>query len=698
MPTIFERSVLGPFTKEEDLEREKILKAAGSLMSTLAIPAATILPFQDYLNDTNKIKEQEAMRMFPQADPSILKGVAGKRVVNLIPESQKVAQARLYNIERFNNAPNLVRDDIYKLNKIYPGFLPEQPDAPSAELGGFQTLLQNKPASPEGSLQAITVTPGPGPSRFSSASLENVDKLGATLNQIQYERNKPLWDQMDGPEVLNQLHKQVETLEQEYVPQGGHIWGNITKPQYDYAQRSNPQTGAFIQTVNPSLYLSRFDASPFKQADYLYTSNLDVEPRVKLKMFEDEGRTTGPSWGVRGESSSSGLADSDVNFRRDLIEARGELTTGDIQALLKSKGLPFEYQSTKGTKLTKDSSKILATNLNRLAESEGLTPYQSIEKYARTVPALGDPITPPTPAVAGRASEFPVEGPGISPFGRFASKTDLRQIGILPPSDKANYKAFNVDELDQAFKYVYPRYDASNIQPVDTYTTSVNPLDPFGKTKEGLDELIINRDKLRPMAANKLLNRTVNNLVEQSKPIRGLGFGGLAAGGIATTMDPAVIDALSRGDYMQAGTTAAINTAIGSTVGGATAKGLQALTAAGYARPAAAIASSLPLAGGVLGGLGLAETGKALNRAYKERTGKDWTDRNKAIINTPAYTGSTPTIQPRTGTAILGGRPVQVPYGSIAGQKTVGRPWWDKAGSQIEKFANLLNSGSIIGR
>ena len=697
MPTIFDK--LGPFTKEEELKRGDTLKLVGATTATLAIPPATILPFQNYLNDTNKIKEQEAMRMFPQADPSILKGVAGKRVVNLIPENQKVAQSRLYNIERFNNAPNLVRDDIYKLNKIYPGYLTEQPDAPSAELGGFQTLLQNKPASPEGSLQAVTVTPGPGPSRFSSASLENVDKLGATLNQIQYEKNKSLRDQMDGPEVLNQLQKQVETLKQEYVPQGGHIWGNVTKPQYDYAQRSNPQTGAFIQTVNPSLYLSRFDASPFKQADYLYTSNLDVEPRVKLKMFEDEGKTTGPSWGIRGESSSSGLADADVNFRRDLIEARGELTTGDIQALLKSKGLPFEYQSTKGTELTKDSSKILATNLNRLAESEGLTPYQSIEKYARAVPALGDPTTPPTPAVAGRVSEFPVEGPGISPFGRFASKTDLRQIGILPPSDKAQYKAFNVDKFDQLFKkYVYPRYDASNIQPVDTYTTPVNPLDPFGKTEEGLGELIINRDKLRPMAANKLLNRTVENLIEQTKPIRGLGFGGLAAGGIATAMDPAVIDALSRGDYMQAGTTAAINTTIGSAVGGATAKGLQALTAAGYARPAVAIASSLPLAAGVLGGLGLAETGKALNRAYKERTGKDWTDRNKAIINTPAYTGPTPTIQPRTGTAFLGGRPIEVPYGSIAGQKTVGRPWWDKAGSQIEKFANFFNSGSIIGR
>ena len=112
-------------------------------------------------------------------------------------------------------------------------------------------------------------------------------------------------------------------------------------------------------------------------------------------------------------------------------------------------------------------------------------------------------------------------------------------------------------------------------------------------------DLFIERDKLRPAAANKLLNRTVANLVEQSKPIQGLGLGGLATGAVATAMDPAVIDALSRGDYGQAATTAAVNTGVGSAVGGATAKGLQALRGAGYARPAAAIASVLPVAGGV---------------------------------------------------------------------------------------------------
>lgn len=428
----------------------------------------------------------------------------------------------------------------------------------------------------------------------------------------------------------------------------------------------------------------------------MYTSNIltgkGLDPRVKFKHYPDLGPGTGPSYGV--------AENKDISFRKDLISARGELTTGDLQALLAERNLPFAYQTlkTKNNNYTgtERPGNVLRENLERLAKAENITESQAIKQFARYVPNVGDPSIPSTPAVTGRTSEFPVEGPGISPFGRFASKTDLRQIGILPPSDKTNYKAFNVDQFDQLFKR-NPRYGASLIQPVNTYTTPVNPLDPFGKTKEGLNELIINRDKLRPMAANKLLNRTVNNLIEQAKPIKSLGLGGLAAGGIATAMDPAVIDALSRGDYMQAGTTAGINTTIGSAVGGATNAGLRALQALGYARPAAAVGSSLPLVGGVLSGLALGETGKAINRVYKQNTGKDWADRNKPK-DYDLYTGATPTIQPRTGTAILGGKPVEVPYGSIAGQKTVGRPWWDKAGSQIEKFANLLNSGSVIGR
>jgi hypothetical protein len=388
-----------------------------------------------------------------------------------------------------------------------------------------------------------------------------------------------------------------------------------------------------------------------------------------------------------------------------------------LQALLAERKLPFAYQSYKKTtsnfspeinaiikskdllkelQPTQKPGDILRRNLEQLAKAENITPSQAIEKFARLVPSVGEPVSPPTTAVSGRAGEFPAQGQAVSPFGKFASKTDLRQIGILPPADKATYTAFEIDEFDKLFNYQKPRYNAINTEALNTYSMPVDPEDIFGETKEGISELILSRDKLRPQAANKLLNKTVANLVEQSKPIQGLGLGGLATGAVVTAMDPAVIDALSRGDYGQAATTAAVNTGVGSAVGGVTAKGLQALRAAGYARPAAAIGSVLPAAGGVLAGLGVVETGKALNRAYKAQTGKDFVTRNQPASPYSTYAGPTPTIKPRMGTAILGGKPVQVPYGSVAGERKVGRPWWDKAGTQ---FQGLLNSFSpMLGR
>jgi hypothetical protein len=687
------KTIINP-TKEQQEQikavKEKAISALGAAGAFAgAVPFGTALPFQNLIKDKDilKIKQQEAMRMFPQADPSMFDytrgGVlGGKTLVPTIPLTQSIATSRVFD--------EYVRgENLYETTKTFPEYLTSQPGSPSLELGSYQQLLQQTPPSPEGSMQAVTVTPGPGPSRFSVESLERVDKLGKALSL--YEKQKQDWlDEKASAPTKEQLEA-LSKLKQDYIPQAGQVWGNTEKPQYDYAQRVNPNTGQYIETTNPSLYLSRFEASPFKQADYLYTDDVKTDPRVVLKAFQEQGKTTGPSWGIRSESSRAGRADSDVNFRKDLIEARGELTTGDIQALLKAKGLPFDYQT---NKLTKDSNRILSNNLNRLAAAEGLTPYQTIEKYARQVPAVGEPSIPPTAAIKSKISEFPVQGHAISPFGKFAAKTDLRQIGILPPVDKARYSPFTVDEFDNTFKYVYPRYNASTLK---ENLPPINLESPFAELDSSY-ELTIDRDALRPQAANKLLNKTVENLIEQSKPIQGLGLGGLAAGGIATAMDPAVIDALSRGDYLQAGTTAALNTAIGSAVGGAAAKGLQALRGAGYARPAAAVGSALPFAGGLLAGQGLVETGKALNRAYKSRTGKDFVNRDQVPSAYPGYAGLTPTIQPRMGTAILGGKPVQVPYGSVAGTKKVGRPWWDVVGSKFEDALNRFNAGSILGR
>lgn len=687
------KTIINP-TKEQqeqiEADKQKALSTLGAAGAfTAAVPFGTALPFQNLINDKDvlKIKQQEAMRMFPQADPSMFDynrgGVlAGKTLVPTIPLSQSIASSRVFN-------KHIRSEDLYKTEAKLPEYLTSKPKSPSPELGSYQQATANKIIFPEGDIQAITVTPGPNPGRFAQDYAEILaDKLGkAHFQYEQYVAPSGPFHTNKSPETIKEaerLERKVGTLAGKTPGAAGYIWGNLDKPQYSYAE-GNWGQGQKLSQENPAIYVSRINADPSKEAEYLYTGDiLDPEykePRAQFKQYEDLGRGTGPSWGVTGSRGSAG----DVHFRKDLIGARGELTTGDLQSLLAERNLPFVYQTQNTSRLGKGPGDILRQNLKQLATAENITESQAIERFARLVPNIGEPSTPPTPAVMGRLGEFPVQQQTISPFGPFASKTDLRQVGILPPGDKAIYSPFNVDANLQD-KHVNrwhedrPKYDASAVDVIN----------------EG--KLTIYRDKLRPQAANKLLDRTVGNLIEQSKPIQSLGLGGLATGAVATAMDSAVIDALSRGDYQQAGTTAALNTAIGSATGGATAKGLQALQAAGYARPAAAIGSALPLAGGVLGGIGAIETGKALNRAYKERTGKDWVTRNQPASATPTYAGPTPSVKPRMGQAVLNGQLINVPYGSVAGTKQVGRPWWDQAGSRLQQFANLLNRGSIFGR
>lgn len=693
---------------EAERQKQEALKLTGALgLASIGIPLGSLLPFSNYLNDTSKIKKQEAMRMFPQADPNMFSVSKGGSYA--IPTNQREASSLIFNKHIYRETPLDIRN-IYKGTQSFPEYLSNQPGSPRPELGSYQQAISNSTMFPEGSIQALTVTPTPNPGRFAKDYAEVLaDKLGKTINEREFvdQNFNPIEEFKD----ILKLQSKIDTLTKKIPGTAGYVWGNIDRPQYSYAE-GNWSLGQKEKGVNPSLYASRINADPLKEADYLFTSNVlkdgGVDPRVNFKQYANLGLATGPSYGI--------APNEDISFRKDLIAARGELTTGDLQALLAERKLPFAYQSYKKLRTnfspevnsiikrkgllkelpTQKPGDILRRNLEQLAQAENITPFQAIEKFARLVPNVGESLSPPTTAVTGRAGEFPIEGQAINPAGRFASKIDLRQIGILPPADKATYTAFKIDEFDKLFNYQKPRYDAINTAALNTYSIPVDPDDIFGETQEGISELILSRDKLRPQAANKLLNKTVANLIEQSKPIQGLGLGGLATGAVATAMDPAVIDALSRGDYGQAATTVAVNTGVGSAVGGATAKALQALQGAGYARPAAAVASALPVVGGVLTGLGAVETGRALNRAYKAQTGKDFITRNQPANSYSTYTGPTPTIQPRIGTAILGGKPVQVPYGSVAGERKVGRPWWDTAGS---KFQDLLNSFSpVIGR
>lgn len=685
--------------KAIDKYNQELLGNTPAILGASALPAA-LGGFLPVALNKNLIKQKEAERLFPQADPRLF---ALDYKNDIIPFSfnagkfaQQQALGKVFGREVDFKGGYQTPEAIVSASKRIPvDYFTNKPQAPSAELGSFQQYLSSQPISTTPTIQALTVTPAPGPSRFSAEPLEKADAFAKLLN----ERTKT-WD------VLNEIDDQAEydKLKTAYPPQGGYVWGNINKPQYSYAVRENPSTGEVMASPNPSLYVSQFKASPTQQTEYLFTPDVEnIPPKTETGEYRQ-----GPSWGIRGQSSSRGTADADVSFRKDLIESRGELTTGDLQALLKAKNLPYEYQklSSSGEPAGLSSKQILEKNLTALAEAEGITPFAVVQKYARTVPALGEAPISPTEAATATKYVFEQEGPALSKEGSYINKVDLRRLGILPPEGKATYipSAFATKGLNTPVSE-HSKYRAKRIiDPPEADVLWGENYDQLTReerkalARNSIYNIEIDRDILRPQAANKLLNRTVENLIEQAKPTKALGLGGIVTGGIATAMDPAVIDALAKGDYSTAGKTAAINTGIGSVVGTGIQAGLNALQAAGYARPAAIVGGALPAAGGALAGLGAAETIKALDRAYQGATGRGWTTRNQVRTNYPTYAGPTPTIQPRMGTAIKGGKSIQVPYGSVAGIKQVGRPWWDVVGSNFQGVLDAVNSGRIIGR
>ena len=687
-----------PAAIQREQEKRKAANAIEALgAAAVTVPFALTSPLRSTgVNASFAAQQKLAPSIFPNALPEIF-------VNGSVPRTQSQVNERLWDT-----------NDPYKIKNEYLSTV-EKPGAPSPELGSYQQVVGNKTLFPQGDIQAITVTPGPNPSRFAKDYAEVLaDKLGKTLNEKEQFLNQGLdgWEKnyaqgvnientlQENTQKMVKLNNKVNALTSKVPGTAGYVWGNTGHPEYSYAE-GNWGLGEKFAGANPSIYLSRVNADPSKEANYLFTHNIkkggNVDPRANFIQYEDLGPGTGPSWGTS-------TASKDISFRKDLIGARGELTTGDLQALLAERNLPFKFQTNNPT--TKiEPGVLLRENLQALAKTENLTPYQTLEKYARSVPAIGESVTPPTPGVTGVISEFPSVSQLLNPESGYAKATDLRSIGILPSKGKGFYTV--ITEPDSNFtNNVYRKKQGINSK----YGASTETYIPQRSIPAGIDSVFeeyiipggygrtINRDVLRPLAAQKLLRREANKLLQAGEPVKGLGLGGFATGGLLTAMDPAVIDALSAGDYLQAGTTAAMNTAIGSFVGAGAQLGLQNLSTAGYLRPAAFVGGALPMAGGVVAGLGAIETGKALNRAYNARTGKDWTTRNQTQQPTIPQSSITASIQPRMGTAILGGKPTQVPYGSVAGIKKVGRPWWDQLGSKGEAFADLLNRGSIIGR
>jgi hypothetical protein len=635
---------------------------------TLAAPAAAIWglasgPTAQYPKQelSNKAKAKEAARIFSTLDPKVFKPDVFRKT-DVVPYNQTSA-----NISVFGRADPTLQNFLPELTWTY-----REPQAPSPELGSYAQQFNNTELPPN-TIQTVTVTPAAAPSRFADKPIDNlVNTYAQAKDVVQYgndelnrllsipRENKTPSDYYlldNTSSVIRNAQEKLKEAKNALPTQGGYIWGNTEKAQYDYALGNTNEK--VVITENPSLYVSRISANPSNEAAYLYTGDVKENPLVKP--LQSSTAQPGPTWGIRGDRTRK---TGDTHFRGDLIQTRGELTTGDIQALLKERNLPFEYAVKSpyagmpskasptvdllGLGLAADNNTLdtfhsnyepnqaLRANLSALAEREGLTPYQVIEKFARKVPALGPPNTPPTPGVIGGIS---ISNPvwAMDKNSSYLDKADLTKAGL------------------------------------GTYEKSV--------------------------AANKLVNSTVDKLLKTGEANKGLAAGGLSAGLLSTVLDPEVIDAASQGNYEQAIIKGGINSAIGAFTGKGIQSGLNLATKTGYLRPAAAVASALPLAGGVLGGLSLVGTGQALNRAYKARTGADWVTRNQPSAR--SYVGgptATPAVQPRMGTAVLNSKPVKVPYGSVAGTRIVGRPWWDKLGSKATDFANLLNRGSVIGR
>lgn len=219
--------------------------------------------------------------------------------------------------------------------------------------------------------------------------------------------------------------------------------------------------------------------------------------------------------------------------------------------------------------------------------------------------------------------------------------------------------------------------------------------DTFQLGNELLSNIVTNPSEEGYGDMQSFLNRSGDLLLQQTKekpapfrapPPRGAG---LRAGvGIGLTDLIPSTEAVNRfanqgpqAGLMQMGKEFAEGLPIAVGIGGAVA------SAPALATPVAVLGTTAALTRG----------GQAINQVYRNATGRDWVDRNR-VQSRPAYAGPTPQVVPRMGTAILNGKPVQVPYGSVAGQRQVGRPWWDLLGSKVQSFADVLNRGSIVGR
>ena len=327
-------------------------------------------------------------------------------------------------------------------------------------------------------------------------------------------------------------------------------------------------------------------------------------------------------------------------------------------------------------------------------------------------------------------------------FGGVSTLTPVEQVSASNPnwrSDIYQREGLAGPLSDQGFSSGYGG-GSKDVQRFTTGKERILPLQPYTEFFQRLDSTSPSVLKTAPASdftpfqkAVGTRNYLIGKNILEGRGNLGEGFRGatrgLATGAALGALSPEVSQALVQGDYKEAAGLTARDAFIGAGTNLAAkgvSRGLQRAVPQFAARVLPAIGSTANVAIPAAVGAGLfmqGQQGSPLNRLVNAASNtpiglkvnpetdvgrmagraisneaQAWMTRNTPASPHSTYTGPTPAIKPRMATAILNGKPIQVPYGSVAGERKVGRPWWDVAGSTLQGAANSLNLGSIIGR
>lgn len=356
-----------------------------------------------------------------------------------------------------------------------------------------------------------------------------------------------------------------------------------------------------------------------------YLTRLDLLPEAQggFKTTGDvvssEELLTNRAWGQRGQSGKG-----DIYFPKEAIQARGEVTAADLYTKLRNYG--YTPQPLTDINQPDKYFKQLAEQVAK-AESENYRPKPISQVLLETAS--------PTPAL------------GISERERGAIPIfkDFDVTGATPEQRAAaGINKIFIDPMDPAMRQTPVSWDYVNVGNKERALTF-----PPDIARE-------------PSTFAGRMFRNVN-------PLTG---GGLVAGALYS---PEVFEDFEKGQYASGLLKAGASATTGAAAEGLVRAGVVKAAQAGIAAPARALALANPVVASVATAT-LAPGSSPQPQAVGTYKGSTvFRNPQGALVAAP---GGKPI---RLGQAVKGGKPVFVPWGSVAGTQVgpriVGRPWWD---------------------